>query len=154
MLWAQDLLVPRYQRRVLVPGPSRVPLLPGPVGQAVTDVQRARMVCAIDPLGVGQQRRELVARGGRVPRLPGPVGQAGAGGQGGRVLGAQRPLPCLNQAPLDLECRGVIAAIGQVARAPFQLTAVIGKCRPSPSTRPPLPSAAQPSHGTVLAAIR
>ena len=80
------------QRGELVPGPGRVPRLPGPAGEAAPGGQGVRVLRAGYPLADRQQRGELVPGPGRVPRLPGPVGEVVAGHQGLRVLRAEDPL--------------------------------------------------------------
>jgi hypothetical protein len=76
---ADHPLLDGQQRRVLVPGPGRVPRMPGVAGEFVAGGQSVRVLLAEHPLTDGQQRRELVPRPGRVPRLPGEAGELVAG---------------------------------------------------------------------------
>ena len=48
----RTLSLHRQQRDVLVPGPDRVPRLPGPVGEVAANAQGARVLGAEDPLFV------------------------------------------------------------------------------------------------------
>ena len=103
----------RQQRGELVPGPGRVPRLPGPVGEVGASAQGARVLGAEDPLDDGQQRGELVPGPGRVPRLPGPAGEVARGWPGCR--GARRRAP----ARLHRQQRGeLVAGPGRVPRLP------------------------------------
>ena len=88
VLGALDSLVDGQQGGELVPGPSRIPGLSGPVGEVVAGVEGSGMLGAQDPFADGQQGGELVPSPSRIPGLPSPVGEIVAGGQGGGVLEA------------------------------------------------------------------
>ena len=125
MLGAGDPLADRQQRGELVPGPGRIPRLPGPAGQVGAGGQRVGVLGAGDPLADRQQRGELVPGPGRIPRLPGPGGQVVAGGERVGVLGAPGLLPGAQDLLLHGQRRGVAAARAEV---PGQLVhAVAGR---------------------------
>jgi len=61
VLRAEDPVIHRQERGVLVAGGGRIPRLPGPLGEAGAGVKGGWVFRAEDPLAWGQQRGVLVA---------------------------------------------------------------------------------------------
>jgi hypothetical protein len=70
VLGAKDPFADRQQRGVLVPGPGRIPGIPGPAGQVAAGGERVGVLGAQDPLEDRHQRGELVPGPGRIPASP------------------------------------------------------------------------------------